>query len=89
VEYWLGVLMSRAALVQAPPKVGGKWEPPRVSVFQVVEQAGAMVDRFNRIFLRSLRALRDLRRCPPPVVVQNAGQVNVGQQQVNVAGGLP
>jgi hypothetical protein len=57
-----------------------------VTGFQAVEQAGAMVDRFNRIFLRTLRALRDLRRCPPPVVVQNAGQVNVGQQQVNVTG---
>jgi hypothetical protein len=44
-----------------------------------------MVDRFNRIFLRTLRALRDLRKVPLAVVVQNAGQVNVGQQQVNVA----
>jgi len=30
--------------------------------------------------------LRDLRRYGPAVVVQNAGQVNVGAQQVNVAG---
>jgi hypothetical protein len=36
-----------------------------------------------------LRALRDLRKAPPGVLVQNAGQVNVGQQQVNVAGGGP
>jgi hypothetical protein len=40
-----------------------------------------MVDRFNRIFLRTLRALRDLRKHAPTVVVQNAGQVNVGEQQ--------
>jgi hypothetical protein len=50
-----------------------------------VDQAGAMVDRFNRIFLRTLRALRDLRRYAPPVIVQNAGQVNVASQQVNLA----
>jgi hypothetical protein len=56
---------------------------------QAIEQAGAMVDRFNRIFLRTLRALRDLRRGPQPVLVQNAQQVNVGQQQVNVAAGGP
>jgi hypothetical protein len=36
------------------------------------------------MFLRTLRALRDLRRYAPPVIVQNAGQVNIGQKQVNV-----
>jgi hypothetical protein len=53
---------------------------------KAVEQAAAMVDRFNRIFLRTLRALRDLRRYSPTVVVQNAEQVNVGRRQVNVTG---
>jgi hypothetical protein len=48
------------------------------------DKAAAMVDRFNRMFLRTLRALRDLRRYAPTVVVQNAGQVNVGAAQVNV-----
>ena len=43
-----------------------------------------MVDRFNRMFLRTLLGLRDQRRYS--VVVQSAGQVNVGQQQVKVAG---
>jgi hypothetical protein len=50
-----------------------------------MERAAAMADRFNRIFLRTLRALRDLRRYATPVVVQNAGQVNVAGQQVNIA----
>jgi hypothetical protein len=63
----------------------GKWLLPRVKEDEAVDQAGAMVDRFNRIFLRTLRALRDLRRYTPPVIVQNARQVNVGGQQVNVA----
>ena len=44
-----------------------------------------MVERFHRMYLRSFRALRDLRRYAPSVVVQNAGQVNVGGQQVNVS----
>jgi hypothetical protein len=38
------------------------------------------------MFLRTLRALQELRRYAPTVVVQSAGQVNVGAQQVNVAG---
>jgi hypothetical protein len=43
-----------------------------------------MVNRWNRMFLRNLRALRDMRRYMPPVVVNNPGQVNIAQQQVNV-----
>ena len=49
---------------------------------QAVEQAAAMADRFSRMFLR---ALRDLRRYAPAVIVQNAGQVNVAGKQINVA----
>jgi hypothetical protein len=65
----------------------GKWSPPRISESQAMEQAAGMCDRFNRIFMRTLRGLRDLRRYSPTVIVQNAEQVNVGQQQVNVANG--
>jgi hypothetical protein len=88
MEYWQGVLVSTAALAAAEEHATlndkRRWEPPRVPGFRAVEQAAQMVDRFNRIFLRTLRALQDLRRCPPSVVVQHAGQVNVGGQQVNV-----
>lgn len=49
------------------------------------EEATVMVERFNRMFTRTLRALDDHRR-RPVVMVQNAGQVNVAEQQVNVTG---
>jgi hypothetical protein len=71
------------ASMSTPPD--GTWTAPTVSDAEAVEQAAAMVDRFNRICLRTLRALLDLRRVEPTVVVQNAGQVNVAGQQVNVA----
>ena len=45
-----------------------------------------MADRFNRAFLRTLRALCAMRKAQL-VVVQNANQVNVARRQVNVAGG--
>jgi hypothetical protein len=61
-----------------------QWEPPRVAEDAAVEQAFQMVDRFNRLFLRTLRSLRDLRRYSGPVVIQGAGQVNLGAQQVNI-----
>jgi hypothetical protein len=60
------------------------WLPERVSDEQAIQMSAAMVDRFNRLYIRTLRALRDLRRMAPSVTVQNAGQVNVGAQQVNV-----
>jgi hypothetical protein len=66
-------------------KKEGRWGTPRVADAQAVEQAAQMVDRFNRIFTRTLRALKDLRRMSPPVVVQSVGQLNVAEQQINVA----
>jgi len=87
---WMHTLTAWTSLESATGKrlqeEHGCWQPPRVSDAQAVEQAAAMADRFNRIFLRTLRALRDLRRYTPAVIVQNAGQVNVGGQQVNLAG---
>jgi hypothetical protein len=44
-----------------------------------------MADRWNRIFLRNLRALRNLRRYAPAVHIENHGQVNIGEKQVNVS----
>jgi hypothetical protein len=70
-------------------KSKGEWEPPRVEAAEWVREAAEMADRFNRLFLRTLRHLRDLRRYGGPVIVQSAGQVNVGAhveaQQVSVA----
>jgi hypothetical protein len=64
-----------------------EWEPPRVEPAEWIEEAASMADRFNKLFLRTLRALRDLRRyAPTSVVVQGVAQVNVanGPQQINV-----
>jgi hypothetical protein len=86
---WLEVLRCRAvldSLTQRKLKEEGSWCAPRVTDSEAMEQAATMADRFNRMFLRTLRALRDLRRYSSQVVVQNAEQVNIGQQQVNVNG---
>src|SRR5690349_4226712 len=45
-----------------------------------------MAERFQRMCNRALRSLTELRRRPLAVRVQNAGQVNIGEQQVNVGG---
>lgn len=65
----------------------GYWDRPYVSEQQAIEHAVQMADRFNRIFMRTLRQLRDLRRYAP-VTINNPNQVNIatdGGQQVNVS----
>jgi len=88
--YWLGVLQSRTHFeIEREREQGhgmrrGKLKPTTIEASQAQEQAANMVDRFNRLFLRTLRGLRDLRRYSS-VTIQNAGQVNIGTQQVNAA----
>ena len=61
-------------------------EIPRIALGN---EAGVMVDRFNCfLFLYTLRQMRDLRRYALGVTIQNARQVNIGQQQVNVVDGV-
>ena len=83
---WLSVLHVRTtvdvARTSRTTRTHQHWEPPRIEEAAAVEQASAMVDRFNKLFLRTLRALRDLRRYGP-VIVQNPQQVNIGTQQLN------
>jgi hypothetical protein len=61
---------------------------PRMTYAQAADRAHDQADRYNRLFLRNLRAFRDHRRLMGPVNIQ-AGQVNIaaGPQQVNVHGG--
>jgi hypothetical protein len=65
----------------------GYWNRPYVSEQQALEHSVQMADRFNRIFMRTLRQLRDLRRYTP-VTINNPNQVNIaadGGQQINLA----
>lgn len=65
----------------------GYWYRPFVSEHTAIEHAAQMADRWNRIYMRTLRNLRDLRRYSVPVTINNPQQVNIaadGGQQVNV-----
>jgi hypothetical protein len=95
-QYWLGLSFSIAknedSVVEQKKrnktwKDEGKWQPPRLTAAEYLERATQMADRFNRMFLRVLRQMRDLRRYNVPVIINNPEQVNVatdGGQQVNV-----
>lgn|GEM_PF-2047497 len=84
-NHWLKVANHAAEYsynaIEENHKVDGVWKPPRLTAAETVENAMQMADRFNRLFLRTLRQMRDLRRYP--VTIANAAQVNIGNQQVN------
>ena len=98
-QYWLSHSMSAAQNLDSASEQmaktksaydSGQWQPPRITAAEYLERVTQMADRFNRMFLRILRQMRDLRRYASPVIVQNAGQVNIaadGGQQVNVNNG--
>lgn len=92
--YWLGLLHQRSVTEGKREKEdleqSKRWKLPFVKEHEAVEQAAAMADRFHRLFIRNLRALRDLRRYMPNVTIQNVGQLNIaaeGGQQVNLTKG--
>jgi hypothetical protein len=91
MSWWQRILVNRTMLAGiASLKVAGAvkdpYQPPRLTDAQATEEAAAIVERCQRLFLRALRALQDRRRLGPPVVVRRANQVNIAQQQINVAG---
>ena len=64
----------------------GYWLRPYVSEQEAIEHAVQMADRWNRIYMRTLRQLRDFRRYAP-VTINNPNQVNIatdGGKQVNL-----
>ena len=48
------------------------------------ERLMPVIERFSQMFLRNLRALRELKANPISINIRRADQVNVAQQQVNV-----
>ena len=66
----------------------GKRSEKRIDGSESAREAREEAERWDRVFIRAVRALRDLRRYSPAVIVNNqGGQVNVasdGGQQTNV-----
>lgn len=88
--YWMEIAHSRAYHEVESKRErtdrGGRWSLPAQHEADAIEQAHRMADRYNRMFLRTLRQMRDLRRYFVPVTINNPQQVNIatdGGQQVN------
>lgn len=89
---WLGAATAAtehagyaAEAIESKARQHESWNPPRLTSLETIESAMMMADRFNRLFLRTLRQMRDLRRYSLPVTINNPSQVNIneGGQQVN------
>lgn len=61
------------------------WRPQRLSYAAAIEQAARMAERAHARFLRTVKTLQDVRRMAATIYVGQAGQINVGSQQVNIA----
>jgi hypothetical protein len=62
----------------------GRWRPQRLSYAAAIENASRMAERAHARFLRTVKMLHEIRRMTANVYVSQAGQVNVGSQQVNI-----
>lgn len=63
----------------------GDWSPMRLTYAEAIEQSAKMAERAHKRFLQTIKLLHDLQRTSATVFVGSAAQINVGQQQVNVA----
>ncbi len=88
--YWSQVAHRRSVEVHNSQerelgRIGTKgWKSPYQHEAGAIDQAYKLADGYNRQFLRVLRQLRDLRRYAPVIIQNNGGQVNIGEQQVNL-----
>lgn len=91
-EYWMRLATQRVAveceIEQYFVKITGKRSERRIDGSESARDAREEAERWDRVFIRAVRALRDLRRYSTAVIVNNqGGQVNVAtdeSQQVNV-----
>jgi len=81
-----GPLQVRLTERDGMPKRAG--QAAQVAAHEALEQFGRdalpLMDRLNRMVIRNLKALRDLKAAPLALSVHNYGQLNVGQAQTNV-----
>jgi len=88
-EVWQGERDRRWALEQMSPRQRERhqdmdgWLSPRLAESEALEQAVLLADRYQRAFLRLMKAFRDNRRLVGAVIVAG-GQVNIAEHQVNV-----
>ncbi len=80
---------SEVATERDSLKRHGSWSPARLSTSEAIEQSAKMVERAHKRFLQTAKLLHAFQRATPTLYVGHAGQVNLGQHQVNLSGATP
>jgi hypothetical protein len=86
-EVWQGDRDKRRLLDTMSPRERERyqenygWLPPRLAETEALEQAAILSERFQRAFVRLMKAYRDNRRLFGALVVAG-GQVNIAEQQI-------
>lgn len=100
IQRWIGdlaIAIEHAFFAQDSPSARFEERHGRVEglfveaqLERLAEELLPLQERANRMLLRNLKALAELRRAPAPsVAIGQAGQVNVGSQQGNIASSTP
>jgi hypothetical protein len=86
-DHWMQICVQRTLFDVKEEsykiKVQGKWEMMPIGKDALMEQAHEMLGRVNGMSLRTVRALRDLRRYSAQVIINNPQTVNVAQDQAS------
>ncbi|HEX5736846.1 MAG TPA: hypothetical protein VF131_28710 [Blastocatellia bacterium] len=90
-DHWMQICVQRmmfdAQEESRKIKRNGKWEMMPIGKDALMEQAHEMLGQVNAMCLRTMRALRDLRRYSAQIIINNPRTVNVAQDhatQTNV-----
>jgi hypothetical protein len=90
-DYWMQIAVQRTLFDAQEEsyriKTEGKWKIMPIGKDALMQQAHEMLSRVNAMSLRTVRALRDLRRYSAQVIINNPQTVNVAQDhatQTNV-----
>ena len=82
-DHWMQICVQRtmfdAQEESRKIKMNGKWEIMPIGKDALMEQAHEMLNRVNAMSLRTIRALRDLRRYSAQIIINNPQTVNVAQ----------
>lgn len=79
--YWMNRMARRWGKEDYFEK-GHNPDTMRLYALKELEFASEMVDRFNKMYMRALRALRDLRKYLPEIHINQFGQNNTAQVQI-------
>jgi hypothetical protein len=90
-DHWMQICVQRTLFDAQDEsyriKTDGKWKMVPIGKDALMEQAHEMLSRVNAMSLRTVRALRDLRRYSSQIIINNPQTVNVAQDnatQTNV-----